>query len=91
VTGDLINKYLKLLNWKSELYIYCVRFKQNFCIVNIFVFECNLSSELKNHIPGHMIIQSDQKVSVHLTNTVQSSGAQRLFDCPVLTFIFCLF
>ena len=30
-----------------------------------------------------LIIQSDQKVSVHLTITVQSSGAQRLFDYPV--------
>jgi hypothetical protein len=30
-------------------------------------------------------IQGDQKVSVHLTITVQTSGAQRLFDHPVLT------
>jgi len=30
---------------------------------------------------GH--IQSDQKVSVHMTSTAQSSGAQRLFDHPV--------
>ena len=29
-------------------------------------------------------IQSDQKVSVHLMITIQSSGAQRLFDHPVL-------
>ena len=29
------------------------------------------------------IIQSDQKVSVHLTITVYSCGAQRLFDHPV--------
>jgi len=28
-------------------------------------------------------MQGDQKVSVHLTITVQSSGAQRLFDHPV--------
>jgi len=28
-------------------------------------------------------IQSDQKVSVHLMFTIQSSGAQRLFDHPV--------
>jgi len=30
------------------------------------------------------VIQSDQRVSVHLTITVKSSGAQRLFDYPVL-------
>jgi hypothetical protein len=30
-------------------------------------------------------VQGDQKVSVHLTITVQSSGAQRLFDHPVYT------
>jgi len=29
------------------------------------------------------IVQSDQEASVHLTITVQSSGAQRLFDYPV--------
>ena len=29
-------------------------------------------------------IQGDQKVFVHLTITVQSSGAQKLFDHPVL-------
>ena len=29
--------------------------------------------------------QGGQKVSVHLTITVQSSGAQRLFDHPVHT------
>jgi len=28
-------------------------------------------------------VQGDQKVSVHLTIAVQSSGAQRLFDYPV--------
>jgi len=28
-------------------------------------------------------VQGDQKVSVHLTITVQSSGAQRLFDHSV--------
>jgi hypothetical protein len=28
-------------------------------------------------------VQDDQKVSVRLTITVQSSGAQRLFDHPV--------
>jgi len=28
-------------------------------------------------------MQRDQKVSVHLTITVQSSGAQRIFDHPV--------
>ena len=32
----------------------------------------------------HAVIQSDQKVSVHLIITVQSSGVQRLFDHPVL-------
>jgi len=32
-------------------------------------------------------IQSDQKASVHLTLTVQSSGAQRLFDHPVFSVI----
>jgi len=36
------------------------------------------------------IIQSDQKVSVHLTTTVQLSGAQRLFDHPVLSSVACL-
>jgi len=30
-------------------------------------------------------IQGDQKVSVHLTITIQSSGAQGLFDHPVVT------
>jgi len=36
-------------------------------------------------IPCHLalLIQGDQKVSVHLAITVQSSGAQRLFDHPV--------
>jgi len=28
-------------------------------------------------------IQSDQKVSVYLMNTIQKTGAQRLFDHPV--------
>jgi hypothetical protein len=32
---------------------------------------------------GTSNIQGDQKVSVHLMITVQSSGAQRLFDHPV--------
>jgi len=31
-----------------------------------------------------LIVQGDQKVSVHLTITVQISGAQRPFDHPVL-------
>jgi hypothetical protein len=31
----------------------------------------------------HAYVEGDQKVSVHLTNTVQSSGAHRLFDHPV--------
>jgi len=29
-------------------------------------------------------LHGDQKVSVHLTITVQSSGAQRLFDHPIV-------
>jgi len=29
-------------------------------------------------------IQSDQKVSVHLMITIQKSGAERVFDHPVL-------
>ena len=29
------------------------------------------------------VIQGDQKVSVHLVNTIQSSGAHRRFDHPV--------
>jgi len=29
-------------------------------------------------------ISGDQKVSEHLMNTIQSAGAQRLFDHPVL-------
>jgi hypothetical protein len=32
---------------------------------------------------GWKYIQGDQKVSVHLMITIQSSGAQRLFDHPV--------
>ena len=31
------------------------------------------------------VIKGDQKVSVHLTISVQSSGAQRLFDHSVLS------
>ena len=31
------------------------------------------------------VIQCDQKVSVHLVNTIQPSGAQRLFDHTVHT------
>jgi hypothetical protein len=34
------------------------------------------------------VLQGDQKVSVHLTITVQSSGAPRLFDHPVLNHCF---
>ena len=30
------------------------------------------------------MIEDDQKVSVHMMNTIQSLGAQRLFDHPVL-------
>jgi len=30
-----------------------------------------------------LILQGDQKVSVHLMNTIQKSGAQRLFDHSV--------
>jgi len=30
------------------------------------------------------VTQGDQKVSVHLMITIQKSGAQRLFDHPVL-------
>ena len=43
-------------------------------------------SNLKIHdspINFSIKLQGDQKVSVHLTITVQSSGAQRLFDHPV--------
>jgi hypothetical protein len=43
--------------------------------------------------PQTVMIQGDQKVSVHLTITVQSSGAQRLFDNSVSSdmawFVFC--
>jgi len=31
----------------------------------------------------NVLVQGDQKVSVHLTNRVESSGAQRHFDHPV--------
>jgi len=34
-----------------------------------------------------IVIQDDQKVSVHLMITIQKSGAQRLFDHPVRLFI----
>ena len=37
----------------------------------------------KKQLQGRRIIQGEQKVPVHLTFTVQSSGAQRLFDHPV--------
>jgi len=33
--------------------------------------------------PIYIYIQGDQKVSVHMTITVQSSGAQKPFDHPV--------
>jgi len=33
-----------------------------------------------------VVTQGNQKVSVHLTITVQSSGAQRLFDHPVVSY-----
>jgi len=31
----------------------------------------------------HALIQGDQKVSVHLMITIQSSGAERLFGHPI--------
>jgi len=34
----------------------------------------------------YIYITGDQKVSVHLTSVLQSSGAQRLFDHPVYTY-----
>jgi len=34
-------------------------------------------------VTSNILVQGDQKVSVHLTIAVQSSGAQRLFDHPV--------
>ena len=37
-----------------------------------------------------VIVQGDQKGSVHLTITVQSSDAQRLFDHPVVLIVFPL-
>jgi len=36
----------------------------------------------------YIFIQADQKVSVHLMITIQSSGAQRLFDYPVYIYIY---
>jgi hypothetical protein len=41
---------------------------------------------------SHCDIQSDKNVSVHLMITIQSSGAQRLFDHPVvLELLFTVF
>jgi len=34
-------------------------------------------------VTNSIVIQGDQNVSVHLTITVQSSGAQTIFDHPV--------
>ena len=44
------------------------------------LFHCNSGCI---HAPQCYVIQGDQKVSVHLTITVHSSGAQRLFDHPL--------
>jgi len=40
-------------------------------------------SDLETVVYG--LIQGDQKVSMHLMITIQSSGAQRLFDHPVFS------
>jgi hypothetical protein len=40
-------------------------------------------SPLVPRLRMHGVIRDDQKVSVHLTITLQSSGAERLFDHPV--------
>ena len=42
-----------------------------------------LSKSKTKFFEGTVKIQSDQRVSVHITITVQSSGAQRHFDHPV--------
>ena len=44
----------------------------------------NILSKIINIIQKNIYIQGNQKVSVHLTITVQSSGAKRLFDRPVI-------
>ena len=44
----------------------------------------NILSKIINIIQKNIYIQGDQKVSVHLTITVQSSGAKRLFGRPVI-------
>ena len=36
----------------------------------------------------YYIIQGDKKVSAHLMFTIKSSGAQRLFDHPVLYYLY---
>lgn len=39
----------------------------------------------------YLLVQGDQKVCLHLTVTIQSSGGQRLFDHPIHVFFFCVF
>ena len=48
-----------------------------------------LHSPVTSHLLGpNIYIQGDQKVSVHLMITIQSSGALRLFDHPVYIYIY---
>jgi len=54
-----------------------------FCIVATIVKSYGIP--YKEHIctVPYFIVQGDQKLSVHLTITLQSSGAQRFFVHPV--------
>ena len=50
--------------------------------VYIYIYT-HLYTHIYIHTHTHTHIQGDQKVSVHLMITIQSSGAQRFFDRPV--------
>jgi hypothetical protein len=64
-----------MINYALYIYIY----------IYIY-FEAQSMQDIYAEISRHyqlIIIQGDQKVFVHMMITIQSSGAQRLFDHPV--------
>ena len=55
---------------------------------------CDVQGSLGRCVKYSGKVQGDQKVSVHLMITIQKSGAQRIFDHPVVTvklFTLCKF
>jgi len=71
-------------------------YKLKKCASEFLAYGCEESSQVLHAVRKHtmwyrtyscmtVLIQDDQEVSVHLMITIQKSGAQRLFDHPVLT------